>query len=142
MVSSGDVSRLGSRRWFRRPDGYVARSTTVMGQPKTLYIHRDILNPRQDLEVDHINGDKLDNRRVNLRSVTRSENLQNSGPRKTNKLGVRGVYFDPTKNRFRVYKTINGVKKHLGDFHKIDDANNKYKEVTRSLYERVHAESA
>lgn len=49
-------------------------------------------------EIDHINQDKADNRWINLRDVTTSENLKNKKLRSDNKSGISGVYFDkPTK---------------------------------------------
>lgn len=52
--------------------------------------------------VDHINGDGLDNRLVNLRSVTRSENSRNCKLRKDNKSGVPGVSLIASAGRWRV----------------------------------------
>ena len=45
--------------------------------PKTIYMHRIIMLPPSDLVIDHINGDGLDNRRVNLRIVTKAQNALN-----------------------------------------------------------------
>lgn len=44
---------------------------------KVFYLHREIMQPRDDLIVDHINGDTKDNRRNNLRICTRAQNNQN-----------------------------------------------------------------
>jgi hypothetical protein len=46
-------------------------------KPKTIYLHRLIMLPDNDLVIDHINGDGLDNRRKNLRIVTKSQNAYN-----------------------------------------------------------------
>lgn len=53
---------------------YISKDWT---KPKTLYLHRLIMQPSSDMVIDHINGDGLDNRRSNLRIVTKSENAFN-----------------------------------------------------------------
>ena len=51
-------------------------------------------------QIDHINRRKTDNRAINLREVTNSENAQNSGAHKDNAGGTRGIYFDKSRNRW------------------------------------------
>jgi hypothetical protein len=53
-------------------------------------------------EVDHIDGDRLNNRRNNLRVVNHQQQAQNRGVRKDNKTGHRNVSFDPKKGLYRV----------------------------------------
>jgi hypothetical protein len=54
-------------------------------------MHRFLLQPPPGLEVDHINGDRLDNRRINLRIATRSQNAMNRPRTRTNTSGFKGV---------------------------------------------------
>lgn len=59
---------------------YVVRKVYIKpnyAQAKTLYLHREIMKPTSDMVVDHINGNGLDNRRENMRVVTKSENSLN-----------------------------------------------------------------
>lgn len=76
--------------------------------------------PKKD--IDHINGNKLDNRWENIREATKSENNKNSPRRKDNKSGICGVYWNPLKEEWRA--TIYNNKKHilLGNFKDINDA--------------------
>lgn len=65
--------------------------------------------------IDHINGDKLDNRIANLRDVTNTTNQHNVwAPRKNNSLGIRNVRFHDGK--YRVDICSNGARKHVGSF--------------------------
>lgn len=74
------------------------------------------------LQIDHINGDKLDNRLVNLRHVSQAINQLNQKRSKRNKSGVMGVFFIGRINKWNAY--INKDRKHhnLGYFHSFQDA--------------------
>ncbi len=78
--------------------------------------------PKDGNEVDHINHDKIDNRLVNLREVTRSENQRNRTRQKNNTSGFTGVYFHTTKNKWNAKIRNSGKNIHLGYFEKIKDA--------------------
>jgi hypothetical protein len=93
-----------------------------------LYIHGEW--PAKDL--DHINGDKRDNRIANLRLATRPQNCANMGPHKGNKSGVKGVSWCTRDKRWIAGIRINGKRKHLGSFSSIADA--------AAVYERAASE--
>lgn len=67
-------------------------------------------------QIDHINGNKLDNRLCNLRNVDAANNLRNTAIRKDNKSGVVGVNFHKTSGKWVSYIRVNGKHKHLGTF--------------------------
>jgi len=72
--------------------------------------------------VDHINGNKQDNRIENLRACTQLENSQNQQLRRSNTSGVKGVSWRPDKNRYRARITINGKEACLGHFLTLEEA--------------------
>jgi hypothetical protein len=71
-------------------------------------------------DVDHINGNKSDNRPHNLRECSRTENLRNRS--KVGKSGVVGVCRFNQNGKWRAYIKVNGKQKHLGYFEKKADA--------------------
>lgn len=77
---------------------------------------------REALEIDHVNGDRLDNRWCNLREVTSSENRRNMGLSKANKSGVSGVYFYPRYQKWEVTITRGGVHEYLGRYQDLGEA--------------------
>lgn len=113
IVDHVDGDHLGDGRWYLNASGYAARETG--------YLHRHLLN----LEVgsldegDHLNGDPLDNRRVNLRVATRQQNAQNV--ERPNATGYRGVTILPN-GRYRAYGSVGGRQTHLGVFDASEDA--------------------
>eukprot|EP01038_Epipyxis_sp_PR26KG_P016744 gene16744-22904_t len=72
--------------------------------------------------VDHINNDKLDNNINNLRWVTPQENMFNSKISKTNKCGIKGVYFDKKRNKWRAFIQIDGISLYLGSYETVEEA--------------------
>lgn len=81
--------------------GYASFNTydDVLGKYTRILCSRYIMDPPDNLEVDHINGDILDNRKCNLRIVSHKKNMENrQGPNKNNiKSGIRGVTLRPEK---------------------------------------------
>ena len=86
------------------------------------FLHRFIMNPTDDLVVDHINRNQLDNRRENLRICTQHENSFNQSIRCNNTSGVLGVSWDKARNKWSAYIQINGKKKSLGRYNTKEEA--------------------
>lgn len=72
--------------------------------------------------VDHIDGDKINNRIENLREATISENAWNSKIRVTNKSGIKGISWDKKSNKWRASCMVNYKQNNLGCFDSIDEA--------------------
>lgn len=73
-------------------------------------------------EVDHIDGDRLNNSLLNLRMVTRQENQRNSTIRTDNQSGFCGVYWDKDREKWRAGIRVDNKTIYLGIFNKKDDA--------------------
>ena len=78
-------------------------------------MHRLIMGAPENKEVDHINGDRFDNRRENLRLCNSSQNKCNRGPRKDNQSGFKGVSWHPQRKKWTArIKSPYGKYLHLG----------------------------
>lgn len=73
-------------------------------------------------QIDHINGDKSDNRIANLRVVSAALNSQNRPAQSNNKTGFKGVSFNTRRTRFHACIRVAGKTIHLGNFVKAEDA--------------------
>ncbi len=106
IVDDEDFEYLSQFKWHYM--GYAVRhSTSKFGlKRKSIFIHREVINAPDDMEVDHINGDKLDNRKTNLRICTHAENQRNRKIDKDNKSGYRGV--SKHQNKWLVHLILNG----------------------------------
>jgi hypothetical protein len=96
LVDDEDYEYLNQWKWFYN-NGYAWRKLRISSQKGdagriVLSMHRVINKTPDGFYTDHINGNKLDNRKSNLRNVTRSQNLANSKLRKDNSSGCKGVY--------------------------------------------------
>ena len=99
-------------------------SAGIMG--KKMYLHRlawlYITGSHPDDVIDHINGNTLDNRFVNLRSTTKSQNQKNSKLDWRNKTGISGVWFCERMQKYICYITSSNKRYYLGSFADFDEA--------------------
>ncbi len=82
--------------------------------------------PKKGFDIDHINGDGLDNRKSNLRICKHGENQYNSKMPKNNTSGYKGVYWDKRRNKWISQININGKHVYIGQFINAIDAANAY----------------
>lgn len=82
-------------------------------------------------QIDHINGNKNDNRWLNLREADNSQNQHNRKANANNSLGVKGV--SRHGSRYRAYASVNGKRHHIGTYATIDEA-----KVARDDFARWH----
>lgn len=133
LVDPQDAAKLGKHNWYYGFRGYAMRSKLMpSGKRKTVSMHREILGAKDHEEVDHINGDRLDNRRSNLRVLGRSANLHNRGAYGPS--GLKGVSWDKRKKKWRAEIGKNGKRAWLGYHSTKEDAERIYRKASKKLY--------
>ncbi len=111
---------LSKHRWAVLRNGYAYRKVHVKGVQSTVLLHRVVNQTPDGFLTDHINRDKLDNRRENLRSVTRAENALNCKTYSRKSIPFRGVTFSNGLYRARV--RVNRQDVVFGYFHTPEEA--------------------
>ncbi len=137
LVDDEDYDELNKHNWCLQGQ-YAARAKGKkkgeIGGRLTITMHRVIMglwDKDQDKEVDHINGDKLDNRKENLRICTHSENMRNK--KKRNRFGYKGI----VKFACNKYETMiwNGKTNiHIGNFPTKEEAAKAYDEAAKKIH--------
>ena len=129
----------------RRPGG-VAGNLNTDGYVRTSISYKAYANHRlawliyygewpKD-QVDHIDGDRSNNRISNLRQASSSinnQNLRRAHP--NNKLGVLGVYYDDVRSKYLAQIGVSGKQRVLGRFNSLEEASNAYLAAKRELHE-------
>lgn len=128
LLDTKDVPLASKFIWYANKDGYLVNVNKTR-EPNAILLHRFLFkNIPSGLCVDHINRNKCDNRRSNLRIVSYTQNNLNTGIRKDNKTGVRGVSYATRDKVYRAEIQL-GDKKECYSFKKIEDAINKRAEL-------------
>lgn len=129
---------LAALKW-RSTNGYATRTTSRPNRT-TQYMHRVILERmlgrplKEGEEVDHINLNRFDNRRANLRIASRGDNQHNKPRYQTNKSGYKGVSFDAKKKKWQAAITVKTQKVWLGYFDTPEEAHEAYRAAAKELH--------
>lgn len=136
IIDRADAERVLAYKWRYLAGGYAIRSgrkAEGLTKRDTVYMHRWLLNVPAGFEPDHINRNKLDNRRCNLRGVTRTQNSVNSEKRTTNTSGFKGVCLDKGKYWF-AHIRVSGRKMRIGTFATAEEAARAYDKAAREHF--------
>lgn len=122
LVDDEDFEFLNQFYWQVDKYNCVKRHTNT----KHYLIHRLILDAPDNMEVDHIDGNRLNNQKSNLRLANSSQNKCNRGPRKDCRSGFKGVSWNKQREKWTARIKIGGTYKHLGLFSDIKEAIKSY----------------
>jgi len=87
-----------------------------------------------EYEIDHINGNRSDNRLINLRQATRGQNMKNTIKPITNKSGLKGVSWHAKGNFWQAHIKSDGVNYYLGHYYTKEEAHEAYKSASDRLH--------
>lgn len=128
---------LNQWKWHLSTNGYAKRNLYVYnpGQKTiNIFMHHIVL-PRPDkMFIDHIDRNKLNNVRTNLRVCTNPQNQANKGKRKDNTSGRKGVSWGKYARKWRATMTVSGKHVSLGCYNSVDEAYKAYLSKSRELY--------
>ena len=118
IIDAEDFASVAKYSWALGKRGYPVAHTSRKNPdgPKTFPLHRMLIDTSEEGDVDHISGDKLDNRKENLRICSHQENMFNQKLRNTNSTGYYGVSRMKSCGKYEAYIHIDGRKKYLGLF--------------------------
>lgn len=113
-----DYDKIKNYCWYISKQGYVCNRTNR----DAILLHRLIMEPQEELEVDHINHNKIDNRKENLRNCSSSENNMNKDLQTNNTSGHAGVYWHKQNEKWCSEIRVKNKKIYLGSFPTIEEA--------------------
>ncbi|MBB6677499.1 HNH endonuclease [Cohnella lubricantis] len=99
-----------------------------------MHMHREVLNAPDGFEVDHINGNTLDNRKSNLRIVTHQRNMHNVSSHGDSSSQYRGVFWNKQKLKWTAQICLDGKRRHIGHFVNELDAARAYNQEAIRLF--------
>lgn len=133
LVDDEDFEKLNKVNWCFH-SGYARRRGSINGEQMGIHMHRVVNKTPDGLQTDHINGNKLDNRKLNLRTATQSNNQHNRTKYACNKSGFKGVYFHKHCKRYQARIRIHTKLLNLGFFLTPEAAHAAYCEAAEKLH--------
>lgn len=131
IIDLDDIDIIKKYKWcLSLSTGYVV--TMIKGKQESL--HRFIMNPSDNMVIDHINHDKLDNRRSNLRICTQQQNTWNMSISKNNKTGKTGVRYIKEHDNWEVVIYVDGKNKYIGRYESKEEAIKVREEVEEKYF--------
>ena len=120
MIDNDDFDRIKERHWTYS-GGYWFTYIRIGDKKMLLGMHNFIMPPKDGYIIDHVDRNKSNNRKHNLRQATASQNSMNRTLRKNNS-GITGVRLDKRRNKWRASITLNQKFIWLGEYADKDDA--------------------
>lgn len=138
-VDNKDFKWLNQYRWYfmdsHNNTNYAYRIlSTIRGACKNMSMHREIMGCPVGMEIDHIDGNGLNNLRSNLRICTVSQNHMNQRKNPNKSSIYKGVAWDKRDRRWKVRIGLNGKSYYLGYFKVEKDAGLAYDEKAKELF--------
>lgn len=122
LIDEADYPRVSARKWHT----YICQGKlyvrSQLSRGRYVKLHRFILDAKPGEIVDHINGNRQDNRRSNLRIVTKQQSNMNRGPKANSSSRYKGVYFHNRDRKWAAHIFVNRKCISLGYYDDEDEA--------------------
>lgn len=135
LVDAADAEWVNQWRWYLNGRGYATRHIPIQGRSGSLPLHRALLRLTygDGRACDHINRDRLDNRRSNLRAASPRENGQNKPSVSGSSSRYRGVTWNKDRQKWQAEVKTLGKHHYLGLFLDEDEAGRVAQDARRRL---------
>jgi hypothetical protein len=138
IIDDCDLNIATEYDWHLSPNGYAIRRERYGPggtKKKVIYLHKEIFGPVPDgSEIDHANGNKLDDRRSNMRIATRSQNCGNQRLRRGCSSRFKGVAWVKNYKRWWAYINKDGRRHNLGYYDDEVEAAKAYNKAALELF--------
>ena len=135
LVDDEDYEKLMQYKWYAnkmRNVYYAVRGLNINGKQQIQSMHKMLMECPANMNIDHIDGNGLNNQKDNLRIVTIRQNQQNQHIKNTSSK-YPGVYWHKGSQKWRSQIRVNGKRKQLGEFTNEVDAFRAYYDFVISL---------
>lgn len=136
LVDDSDYAYLMQWKWYVTVHGYAARMSNkkdqISGSRKTITMHSVLL--RDAKLIDHIDTNRLNNQKYNLRAYSHRENSQNRRVHKNNICGYKGVRYYKQTNKYQARISVNHKEISLGYYYNIKDAAIAYNKAAKKYF--------
>ena len=139
IIDKEDIDKVSQYTWFAVKNGCRYATTAARNAENrvvNIAMHRLIMDNPVGFEIDHVDGDGLNNTKLNLRLATRQQNAFNLKKPKNNTSGFKGVSWCQASNRWKATISVNRVRHHLGFYNTKEQAYQAYCQAS----ERFHGE--
>lgn len=134
LIDDDDLPKVIGYSWYEYKGYAVRMSRKHEGKRKMLFLHRLILPSATGMVIDHINRNRLDNRKSNLRISTRKNNNRNRKRIEGASSPYRGVIWRPHAKKWKAYIKSDKKQHHLGYFEKPEEAAMAYNIAAYELF--------
>lgn len=135
LFDKTDFDLIKKYCWYIDNKGYVKANIRRNGKPTTLRLHRLIMKQNDTkVQIDHINHDKLNNQKSNLRICSNAQNNWNKGKQSNNTSGVVGVCYLKNINKWYARITVNGKTICLGVYDDLQVAKQIRENATKKYF--------
>lgn len=140
IVDDEDFGMLNQFKWSackQRNTHYATRAIKLAdGKWTSIKMHRLIMRTSKGIQIDHINGNGLDNQKKNLRFCSNAENARNRGAQTNSTTKYKGVFWDKYHKKWTARIQVNYKNVFLGYFKNITDAIFAYNQASVNYFGR------